>query len=55
MLETPTDQDLGGRPAVLRSNGLDDRVVESMSAGERTVRLELDAVALAEREQIGLV
>ena len=55
MLESPSDQDLRRRLAVLRRDFLDDGMLEATSAGERAVRFELDPPALAIFEELPLV
>src|SRR5712691_3742540 len=52
MLQAPTNHDLCGRMGVLRGELRDDRMLQPAPSCERAVRLELDSVFLAKREQI---
>src|SRR2546426_10534563 len=55
MLQAPTNQDLGRGPTVPRCDLRNDRMIESMTAGEGAVRFQLNLLADAESEQILLI
>src|SRR5256885_13193951 len=55
MLQAPTNQDLGRGPTVPRCDLRNDRMIESMTAGEGAVCFELDLLAHAEFEQVLLI
>src|SRR5437867_11093757 len=55
MLQAPTNQDLGRGPTVPRCDLRNDRMIESMTAGEGAVCCELDLLAHAEFEQVLLI
>src|SRR6267143_6131050 len=44
VLKAPTDQDLGGRTAILRSDLSNHRMLQPLSARQRAVRLQLDSL-----------
>src|SRR6059036_1055961 len=55
MLQAPTNQDLGRGPTVPRCDLRNDRMIESMTAGEGAVRFQLNLLADAESEQLLLI
>src|SRR5438445_11917064 len=55
MLQAPTNQDLGRGPTVPRCDLRNDRMIESMTAGEGAVCFELDLLAHAEFEHVLLI
>src|SRR3989442_10748122 len=55
MLKAPADQDLRGRPILLRSNFRDEAVRQATSPGEGAVRLKLDFPFATELEQLLLI
>src|SRR5437879_13304697 len=55
MLQAPTNQDLGRGPTVPRCVLRNDRMIESMTAGEGAVRFQLNLLADAESEQLLLI
>src|SRR5207244_12131707 len=55
MLQAPTNQDLGRGPTVPRCDLRNDRMIESMTAGQGAVCFELDLLAHAEFERVLLI
>src|SRR5437867_12939962 len=55
MLQAPTNQDLGRGPTVPRCDLRNDRMIESMTAGDGAVCFELDLLAHAEFQQVLLI
>src|SRR2546428_9534294 len=55
MLQAPTNQDLGRGPTVPRCDLRNDRMIESMTAGQGAVRFQLNLLADAESEQLLLI
>src|SRR5256712_12544669 len=55
MLQAPTNQDLGRGPTVPRCDLRNDRMIESMTAGEGAVCFQLNLLADAKSEQVLLI
>jgi hypothetical protein len=55
VLEPPSDEDLRWRLVVRRGDFREEGMLQPAPAGERTVRLDLDPVALAVVEELSLV